>query len=268
VPAALVAPLLLALLRPPTCSPVVVELPRSLLSASCTSLFLGISLLHFPTPRRQPSCTSPLLGVILLALPCFLTWALYCAKCHSVLLSVTLSAPYPQSGVTDNDVWRGLRIALGNCHPGPGGLCSMLPIPAGHSDLDVDANYTALTPRPRLLSPSCAHLIALSEHHSPPVCRSSLGSAGHRPVTSKSSIAPPPSSLRCGGARERAPSEDSLGEMEGTKPNPKCIQIWKKEDRKGVKVVCICHWLSPLSCNKKELFIHGAKFPSHTLALP
>jgi len=65
-----------------------------------------------------------------------------------------------------------------------------------------------------------------------------------------------------------APSEDSLGEMEGTKPNPKCIQIWKKEGRKGVKVVCICQWLSPLSCNKKELFIHGAKFPSHTLALP
>ena len=196
VPAARMAPLLLALLRPPTCSPVVVELPRSLSSASGTSPFLGVSLLHFPTPRCQPACTSPLLGVSLLALPRFLTWASYCAKCHSVLLTATLSAPSPQSGLTDNEVWRGLRIAPGNSCPGPGGLCSIRPPPTGHSDLDVDANYTALTPQPRLSSPSCAHPIALSERHASPLCRSSLGSAGHRPVISKSSIAPPPSSLR------------------------------------------------------------------------
>jgi len=50
----------------------------------------------------------------------------------------------------------------------------MRPPPAGRADLDVDANYTALTPRPRLSSPSGAHPIAFTEHHSTPVCRSLL----------------------------------------------------------------------------------------------
>jgi hypothetical protein len=62
----------------------------------------------------------------------------------------TLSALSPQSGFTGNEVRRGL--APGDSRPGPGGLCSMHP-PPSHSDLDADANYTALTPRPRL-SPS------------------------------------------------------------------------------------------------------------------
>jgi hypothetical protein len=42
--------------------------------------------------------------------------------------------------------------APGDSRPGPGGLCSMRP-PPSRADLDADANYTALTPRPRL-SPS------------------------------------------------------------------------------------------------------------------
>jgi hypothetical protein len=33
-------------------------------------------------------------------------------------------------------------------------------LPPSHSDLDADANYTALTPRPRLSSPFCVHPIA------------------------------------------------------------------------------------------------------------
>ena len=65
-------------------------------------------------------------------------------------LLVTLSALSPQSGFTSNEVRRGL--VPGDSRPGPGGLCSMHP-PPSHSDLDADANYTALTPRPRL-SPS------------------------------------------------------------------------------------------------------------------
>jgi len=71
-------PRLLAFRRPPTSLPVVVALPLR---------------------RRQ-----------LRALPRSLasaTCASYCAKCHSVLLSATPSTPSPQSGFTDNEVWRG-----------------------------------------------------------------------------------------------------------------------------------------------------------------
>jgi hypothetical protein len=92
----------------------------------------------------------------------------------------------------------GVGLSPGDSRPGPGGLCSMRPPPAGRADLDVDANYTALTPRPRLSSPSGAHPIAFTEHHSPPVCRSSRVSAGYRPGTTKSPNAPPPPSRATG----------------------------------------------------------------------
>jgi hypothetical protein len=88
-------------------------------------------LLHFPAPRRK--------------LPIVLPDA-------SGLLPATLSALCPQSGCTGNEVRRGLRRAA------LGGLCSKYP-PRSHSDLDEDANCTALT-RDLDVRPFGAHRIA------------------------------------------------------------------------------------------------------------
>jgi len=129
-------------------------LPCSSSSAFCTSPLLGISLLHFPAPRCQPR--------IVLSSIQFCFWQ------HFLRRPLNPVLPAMRFGVGSTP---------GDSRPGLGRLCSIHPPSAGHSDLDVDTNYTALTPRPRLSSPSGAVPIVFTEHHSLPVYRSFLGSA-------------------------------------------------------------------------------------------
>jgi hypothetical protein len=75
------------------------------------------------------------------------------------VLSATLFTPFPPIRSLPA-VGFGVGCAPGDSRPGPGELCSIRPPSAGHSGLDVDANHTALTPRPRLSSP-CVLPIAL-----------------------------------------------------------------------------------------------------------
>jgi hypothetical protein len=127
-----------------------VALPHFSSSASCTFPLFGVSLLHFPVPRRRqllalrhPFCIVCLLRIVPSGIQfCF----------HRHLLCSSLSPVLPT-------IRFGVGCAPGDSCPGPGRLCSIRPPPAGHSDLDVDANYTALTPRPRLSSASSALLI-------------------------------------------------------------------------------------------------------------
>jgi len=65
--------------------------------ASAFDLGLGVNLCTSP-PLRPP-----------LTLPRSLASSSHCSDGHSVLLSATPSAPSPQSDVTGNEVWRGLR---------------------------------------------------------------------------------------------------------------------------------------------------------------
>jgi hypothetical protein len=113
----------LAFRRPPTSLPVVVALPHSSSSASCTSPLLGVSHLHFPAPwcalRIVPSTIQ------------------FCSQRHRLCLLLSPVLPTMRFGV---------GLAPSDSRSGPGGLCSMRPPPAGHADLDVDANYTVLTP--------------------------------------------------------------------------------------------------------------------------
>jgi len=130
-------------------------LPRSLSSAFSTSPLLSVSLLQFPAPRCQPRIVPSAIQ--------------FCFWRH--FLRPPLNPVLPAMRF-------GMGYAPGDSSPGPGRLCSMRPPSAGHSDLDVDANYTALTPRPRLSSPSGALPIAFAEPHSLRRYRSFLTSAG------------------------------------------------------------------------------------------
>jgi len=63
-------------------------LPRSVVVSVGASSVVVVIILHFPALSSSASAS-------------------YCAECHSLLLSATPSAPSPQSGFTDNEVWRG-----------------------------------------------------------------------------------------------------------------------------------------------------------------
>jgi hypothetical protein len=164
-------------------------LPRSSASAfhcaECFSAPLLTSTLSLPALRRKPLallrfdvrfvlCCRVLSGLLLtstLALP-----ALRRRFCIVRRLRIVPSAIQfrfqrhllrPPLNPVSPTMRFGVGCVPGDSRPGPGRLCSMHP-PPSHSDLDADANYTALTPRPRLSSPSCALLIT-----SPIVTRSS-----------------------------------------------------------------------------------------------
>jgi hypothetical protein len=88
---------------------IILYFPALLSSASGTSSVVVVIILHFPALSSSASGTSSVVVVIILHFPALSSSASasYCAECHSLLLSATPSAPSPQSGFTDNEVWRG-----------------------------------------------------------------------------------------------------------------------------------------------------------------
>jgi hypothetical protein len=82
-------------------------LARSLSSSFFTSPPCCRQRWGLPQSLSSSSCTSPPCCRQRRGLPRFSASASYCAECHSLLLSATPSAPSPQSGFTDNEVWRG-----------------------------------------------------------------------------------------------------------------------------------------------------------------
>jgi len=59
-----------------------------------------------------------------------------------------------------------------------------------------------------------------------------------------------------------------LGKWKGQNPTQSVYRSGRKKVERGSRSCVFVGGCPFLSCNKKELFIHGAKFPSHTLALP
>jgi len=59
-----------------------------------------------------------------------------------------------------------------------------------------------------------------------------------------------------------------LGKWKGQNPTQSVYRSGRKKVERGSRSCVFVGGCPLLSCNKKELFIHGAKFPSHTLALP
>jgi hypothetical protein len=99
-------------------------------------------------------CTSPLVGVVFVLCVSFVLRRMPFSSAFSdIFCSFPLSPVLPTRRF-------GVGLSPGDSRPGSGRLCSIRPPPTGHSGLDVDANYTVLTPRPRFSPPSCAHLIA------------------------------------------------------------------------------------------------------------